>query len=905
MASNTIDDQEALSKGLTVFVRNLNYHVTSAELEEIFSEVGAVRRCFVIHDEKTKNTAQPLNRGFGYVTYAFKEDADNAVKELQSKEIRGRKVHLMVAKPAQPGRKVKTHDNQTDAETGDHTVGSHEQGEPPEASKAPPEAYTLVQKDVKETGRATAQKDPERELLSRSVYISGFPADVTQKVLYKKVRKIADVAKVTMEKEHGYKGNADSSLATAVVEYEEPYRAHLAEKKLNRHIFKGQMIHAHVMSRHAKARAAELKEARLIIRNLSFTVTPERLEEKFREAVPGAPLSEPINMPTDAKGKRRGFGFVQFMCISHAKQAMDALNAQEIAGRPIAVDWCIKREDYEKEQQQTEMDAAPEDNLVEADVQDDGKGDDPKEEGEQKTKPAKEAPKRIDPKTMTDANDGKTLFVRNISFEADEAQLKTCFEKFGDVKDVKIVIDQRTGLPKGSAFVKFKRKSSAKECVAQSNAESDAYRSGKAMGHNATKGGKGGSYFGVGADEALGDDAQTTAADDGPAEGPFFVAGRRVYVSYAVSRDRVDDVIQKRNETQALGGDKDKRNLHLAVEGHIDPEGLEAKGLSEQDLSRRQRYDAERLRKLKDPNFHINPLRIVVRNIPKDQGENDGLSKHFMDVIFDKTERRVRFAKLNHFRERTSAEAPLVSKGFAFVNFNKHEDALTALRALNNNPKVFGPQQRPIVEFSVEDVRKMRLHEARVQRLQRKQNQSVGEGPEMEIPLDDDTNAQKRKDKAKTAKKSRSERRRERRERTRQQKASEDDQQAEQPQRQQQQNGTSQAWAKHEKPLLGDVKARQEAKANQRSAKQRRGAKVAVSTAGATVGSGSIVSHEEREFAAALEGAELVVDGTHSALLDKQRQKKLKRKREATDNFDASVANYRQKIAAASTNKWM
>ena len=33
------------------------------------------------------------------------------------------------------------------------------------------------------------------------------------------------------------------------------------------------------------------------------------------------------------------------------------------------------------------------------------------------------------------------------------------------------------------------------------------------------------------------------------------------------------------------------------------------------------------------------------------------------------------------------------SKGFAFVDFTSHEAALVALRATNNNPKLFGPKK--------------------------------------------------------------------------------------------------------------------------------------------------------------------------------------------------------------------
>jgi nucleolar protein 4 len=49
------------------------------------------------------------------------------------------------------------------------------------------------------------------------------------------------------------------------------------------------------------------------------------------------------------------------------------------------------------------------------------------------------------------------------------------------------------------------------------------------------------------------------------------------------------------------------------------------------------------------------------------------------------------------------------SKGFGFVEFKEHDDALKALHRVNNNASYFGPQQRPIVEFAVDDARKLNL----------------------------------------------------------------------------------------------------------------------------------------------------------------------------------------------------
>ena len=51
---------------------------------------------------------------------------------------------------------------------------------------------------------------------------------------------------------------------------------------------------------------------------------------------------------------------------------------------------------------------------------------------------------------------GKRLFVGNLPYQTDEAQLRTLFEQDGRrVEEVKIVTDRETGRPRGFAFVEM------------------------------------------------------------------------------------------------------------------------------------------------------------------------------------------------------------------------------------------------------------------------------------------------------------------------------------------------------------------------------------------------------------------------------------------------------------------
>ncbi|GFH07979.1 eukaryotic translation initiation factor 3 subunit 4 [Haematococcus lacustris] len=65
------DDQNS------VRVTNLSEDVTEADLQELFRPFGHVTRCFVAVDRETGE-----NRGFAFVNYAMREDAERAIRAL-------------------------------------------------------------------------------------------------------------------------------------------------------------------------------------------------------------------------------------------------------------------------------------------------------------------------------------------------------------------------------------------------------------------------------------------------------------------------------------------------------------------------------------------------------------------------------------------------------------------------------------------------------------------------------------------------------------------------------------------------------------------------------------------------------------------------------------------------------
>ena len=102
---------------------------------------------------------------------------------------------------------------------------------------------------------------------------------------------------------------------------------------------------------------------------------------------------------------------------------------------------------------------------------DDDDDDDVESENEDKEhgrKPTLQTGKR---KQSTDVKEGKTLFIRNVSFDSTEEALQELFEQFGDIEYCKLVVDKRTGHSKGMAFVKFKTTESAEQCLQETSDE--------------------------------------------------------------------------------------------------------------------------------------------------------------------------------------------------------------------------------------------------------------------------------------------------------------------------------------------------------------------------------------------------------------------------------------------------
>ena len=84
--------------GKKLYVGNLSYEVTDAELAKLFEAHGAVQSAQVIMDRDTGRS-----KGFGFVEMKSDEEAKAAIAALNGKETGGRQLTVNEARPKTEG----------------------------------------------------------------------------------------------------------------------------------------------------------------------------------------------------------------------------------------------------------------------------------------------------------------------------------------------------------------------------------------------------------------------------------------------------------------------------------------------------------------------------------------------------------------------------------------------------------------------------------------------------------------------------------------------------------------------------------------------------------------------------------------------------------------------------------
>lgn len=223
------------------------------------------------------------------------------------------------------------------------------------------------------------------------------------------------------------------------------------------------------------------KRARLLVKNLSFKVTEDKLKDLFGNygEISG------IDLLKKPDGKLVGCAFVQFNLVQKAAKARHHLNGKEFLGRKIEVDFAKPKNKYKNEKQisqqsdvkvsevedsfeptneveiKTESVSSLENDekdhsvLSESEVSSETESEEVSEGDSVKEEIQNERNLDNNHHYSHDVSEGKTIFIKNVPFEATNNDLKSCMSQFGRTYYALICVDKLTEHSKGTAFVKF------------------------------------------------------------------------------------------------------------------------------------------------------------------------------------------------------------------------------------------------------------------------------------------------------------------------------------------------------------------------------------------------------------------------------------------------------------------
>ena len=146
----------------------------------------------------------------------------------------------------------------------------------------------------------------------------------------------------------------------------------------------------------------------------------------------------------------------------------------------------LKQQQQESEEEEEEEEKAEEEKEEKAKEEEESEKEEESEEEKEDNQMEVEEEKKERPSVIGDADEGKTLFVRNIPMDATQRDLFRFFKRFGKLVYVKLCVDKSvptlalihrlTTLSKGTGFVKFENQQDAEALLAKYEAIAAAFQ---------------------------------------------------------------------------------------------------------------------------------------------------------------------------------------------------------------------------------------------------------------------------------------------------------------------------------------------------------------------------------------------------------------------------------------------
>lgn len=98
--ANPSNDNDDTNQQLKLYIGNIDYSTDDARLRSVFDKYGTITDCFCPIDRSTNKP-----RGFGFVTFANRDDAMKAIEEMDNTDLDGRMIRVSESRPKEIGGK--------------------------------------------------------------------------------------------------------------------------------------------------------------------------------------------------------------------------------------------------------------------------------------------------------------------------------------------------------------------------------------------------------------------------------------------------------------------------------------------------------------------------------------------------------------------------------------------------------------------------------------------------------------------------------------------------------------------------------------------------------------------------------------------------------------------------------
>jgi len=362
----------------SLYVGDLEFNVTDAQLFEMFNQLGQVVSVRVCRDLSTRRSL-----GYGYVNYMNPQDAARAIEVLNFTPLTGKPIRIMYSHRDPSVRKsgsgnifIKNLDKAIDQKALHDTFstfGNILSCKIATDSTGQSKGYGFVQYDSEESAQQAIEKLNGMLLNDKQVYVGPFLRKQEREMAVDKTKFtnvfVKSLSESTTDEDLRKAFSEYGTITSAVVmrdadgnskcfgfvNFENTEDAARAVEGLNGQKFDekewyvGKAQKKNEREQELKQKFEQsMKEAvdksqglNLYIKNLDDTVTDESLKEFF---APFGTITS-CKVMRDPNGTSKGSGFVAFSTSEEASRALMEMNGKMIAGKPLYVALAQRKED--------------------------------------------------------------------------------------------------------------------------------------------------------------------------------------------------------------------------------------------------------------------------------------------------------------------------------------------------------------------------------------------------------------------------------------------------------------------------------------------------------------------------------------------------------------------------------